>query len=150
MKATWSYFEAGHGKGPCDGLGGTIKRLADDTIKREVAIIQDANEFYAWATTLKSEMSFLFLTKEECEAATVALEELCTSTRTIQGTMMIHAVSYASASTDGVGIMVRNTSCVVRKMCCGTLRVDVKVHKIRIRIFTPLFLPGPVCCSGSN
>ena len=119
MKATWSYFEAGHGKGPCDGLGGTIKRLADDAIKREVAIIQDANEFYAWATTLKSEMSFLFLTKEECEAAKVALEELCASTRTIQGTMMIHAVSYASASTDGVGIMVRNTSCFCQRCLSG-------------------------------
>ena len=23
IKAQWNYFEAGHGKGPCDGLGGT-------------------------------------------------------------------------------------------------------------------------------
>ena len=22
VKARWNYFEAGHGKGPCDGLGG--------------------------------------------------------------------------------------------------------------------------------
>lgn len=29
IKATWLYFEAGHGKGPCDGVGGTAKRLAD-------------------------------------------------------------------------------------------------------------------------
>ena len=28
--ARWNYFEAGHGKGPCDGLGGSCKRLADE------------------------------------------------------------------------------------------------------------------------
>ena len=25
--AAWNYFEAGHGKGPCDGIGGTAKDL---------------------------------------------------------------------------------------------------------------------------
>ena len=47
--AIWNYFEAGHGKGPCDGIGGTAKRLADDAIKQEKAIIQDAHDFFAWA-----------------------------------------------------------------------------------------------------
>lgn len=31
--AVWSYYEAGHGKGPCDGLGGTVKRMADEAVK---------------------------------------------------------------------------------------------------------------------
>jgi hypothetical protein len=26
----WNYFDSGHGKGPCDGLGGTSKRIADE------------------------------------------------------------------------------------------------------------------------
>ena len=29
-KAAWSYFEAGYGKGPWDGLGVTTKRMADN------------------------------------------------------------------------------------------------------------------------
>jgi hypothetical protein len=29
----WNYFEAGHGKGPCDGLGWTVKRMADTATK---------------------------------------------------------------------------------------------------------------------
>ena len=33
VKASWNYFEAGHGKGPCDGIGGTAKRMADEAIK---------------------------------------------------------------------------------------------------------------------
>lgn len=29
MLSTWNYFEAGHGKGITDGVGGTVKRTAD-------------------------------------------------------------------------------------------------------------------------
>ena len=28
MDAEWNFFATSHGKGPCDGLGGTVKRLA--------------------------------------------------------------------------------------------------------------------------
>ena len=34
IKAAWSYFEAGHGKGPCDGLVVTTKVMADNAIKQ--------------------------------------------------------------------------------------------------------------------
>ena len=45
-KAIWNYFEAGHGKGPCDGLGGTTKRMADEAVKSGKVNIQDADEFF--------------------------------------------------------------------------------------------------------
>ena len=32
--AIWNYFKAGHGKSPCNGIGGTAKQLADDAIKQ--------------------------------------------------------------------------------------------------------------------
>ena len=28
MPAEWHFFATSHGKGPCDGVGGTVKRLA--------------------------------------------------------------------------------------------------------------------------
>jgi len=28
VDAEWHFFATSHGKGPCDGLGGTVKRLA--------------------------------------------------------------------------------------------------------------------------
>ena len=28
VKAEWHFFATAHGKGPCDGIGGTLKRLA--------------------------------------------------------------------------------------------------------------------------
>ena len=32
IRASWLYLESGHGKCPCDGVGGTAKRLADDAV----------------------------------------------------------------------------------------------------------------------
>ena len=39
MRASWHIFEAGHGKGPCDGIGGTTKRNADNAVKQGKVII---------------------------------------------------------------------------------------------------------------
>ena len=41
FNANWNYFEAGHGKGPCDGIGGTVKCLADDAVAQNKVVIQD-------------------------------------------------------------------------------------------------------------
>ena len=46
---SWHYFECGHGKGPCDGVGGATKR-SDNAIKQGKVVIQDADEFYKWAS----------------------------------------------------------------------------------------------------
>ena len=32
--STWNFSEAGHGKGPMDGVGGTLKRMADEFVAR--------------------------------------------------------------------------------------------------------------------
>lgn len=47
--AVWNYFEAGHGKGPCDGVGGSAKRMVDKVVKTGKVKIQDVVNFYDWA-----------------------------------------------------------------------------------------------------
>ena len=37
LQACWDYFEAGHGKGSCDGIGGTVKRVAEQASKHGTA-----------------------------------------------------------------------------------------------------------------
>lgn len=49
IRARLNYFESGHGKEPCDGLWGTIKRMADETVKRGATMIQDPKEFFDWS-----------------------------------------------------------------------------------------------------
>ena len=33
VKATWTWLEAGHGNGPCDGVGGSVKKAANNMVK---------------------------------------------------------------------------------------------------------------------
>jgi hypothetical protein len=42
---SWSFFEAGHGKGPADGIGGYLKRSADDLVARGEDI-SNTDKFY--------------------------------------------------------------------------------------------------------
>ena len=48
VKESWQFFEVGHGKSPCDVVGGTAKSLADSAVKRQTVIIQNAEDFYEW------------------------------------------------------------------------------------------------------
>ena len=34
--ASWHCLETGHGKGPCDGVGGAVKKLADNAMKKNI------------------------------------------------------------------------------------------------------------------
>lgn len=77
IKATWLYFKAGHGKGNCDGVGGTGKRLADMTVKRHSVIFQLANDFYQWGKTQEnSSLKYMFVPKSQSADAHTELTNL--------------------------------------------------------------------------
>ena len=62
IKARWNYFESGHGKGPCDGIGETSKRLVDDAIKQQKVVMQDANDFFfKWAVPYQSQSAIKYI-----------------------------------------------------------------------------------------
>lgn len=106
IKATWLYFEAGHGKGPCDGVGGTAKRLADMAVKRHSVIIQSADDFYQWGKTQEnSSLKYMFVPKSHCADAHAELTNLVG--KQVKGTIQVHAV----ISLGGGEIAVRDTSC---------------------------------------
>ena len=46
IPAVWNYFETGHGKGPCDGIGGASKRTADLAIRQGKITVQDAPDYF--------------------------------------------------------------------------------------------------------
>ena len=104
MSATWNYFEAGHGKGPCDGVGGTSKRMADQATKRNIRI-QSAGDFYAWASSMESLVEYKFVGKEYREKIADELKQQ--TLKPIPGTMKLHSVV---GNGDGV-VHVRQLSC---------------------------------------
>ena len=98
----------GHGKGPCDGIGGTAKRLADDAIKQEKVIIQDAQDFFAWAdqTQSSSKIKYLFVPIDECHESQQELAEKAGLLRA-PGKMKLHAVCAGCRQ----AVQVKDTSC---------------------------------------
>ena len=134
MKAIWNYFEAGHGKGPCDGIGGSTKRMADQAMKSGKAVIQDAMDFFAWTQSehcnLKN-IKFKFIPKERCENTAEEIQKWIS--KPVKGTMKIHAVAGLGSNI----ILVNETSCycscciagdrcdVWRREICGPLEAEV-------------------------
>ena len=104
--ASWQYWEAGHGKGPCDGVGGASKRQADLAVKRHSAVIQTAREYYNWGKSeTGSHTRYVFVPKAECEFALDELSKL--NIKPVKGTMEIHSVVQVGQGE----IAVRSTSC---------------------------------------
>lgn len=88
----WFYLEAGHGKGPCDGLGASVKRSASTAIFQQKATIQSADDFYLWASEQQKCIEYLFVSKEDCSRAKITIEHRETGLKRVIGTMKIHAV----------------------------------------------------------
>jgi len=64
VKASWNYLESGHGKGACDGVGGTAKRIAAQASKHG-HMIADFDSFWAFMSSLEdSAITFRQITVE--------------------------------------------------------------------------------------
>ena len=95
IDASWLYLEAGHGKGPCDGVGAVSKRVADDNAKAHqehpdtLTPITNATTYVAWAN-LRSSIHHVEVTREQVEEAQSST--LIKSPYTVPGTMLIHHI----------------------------------------------------------
>ena len=90
VPAIWNYFESGHGKGPCDGVGGTSKRIADMAIKQGKIIIQDASDYFQKVQLLHKSAVYRFVSAEEIETNRQEVAEFNKSLVPIKGTMQVH------------------------------------------------------------
>lgn len=90
ISASWHYFEAGHGNGPCDGVGAVAKRMADNAVKREKHVIQDAKGFFDWASESNSAIQYEWVGADEIAESNNEIKQAALST--VKGTMTMHAV----------------------------------------------------------
>ncbi|XP_053389868.1 uncharacterized protein LOC128552829 [Mercenaria mercenaria] len=129
MNARWNYFEAGHGKGPCDGLGGTCKRLADEAMRSGKTIIQDAKAFYEWAIqSSMTNVTFRFVSTEICAQTEKIQERL--PLKSIKGTMKVHAAVGNGEST----IKVRDVSCYCETCISGQTCDSWRMESTKVNI----------------
>ncbi|XP_060564869.1 uncharacterized protein LOC132724071 [Ruditapes philippinarum] len=119
-KADWNYFESGHGKGACDGIGGTAKRMADQSIRQGKVSIQDATDFYKWAKEGHKTAKYILVKPDECNKSREELEVINKILCPVKGTMKIHHVKGVSK---GV-VHTQTTSCYCVDCINGSLHVE--------------------------
>jgi hypothetical protein len=83
--------------------------MADTAVKTGQAMIQDANDFYTWATEKSSfvNVTFKFVSDEEIAEKVSKNSNISQKLRPIKGTMTIHSAAGVGKST----VWVRETSC---------------------------------------
>ena len=119
LEATWTYFEAGHGKGPCDGIGAVAKRNADYAVKRNFKI-KDAQAFADQGNSNSEVVFYSCVPVGDVKSAREQVLRLV-APESLIGTLQFHAVVPAVHCET---VAVRTTSCFGE--CCWKGGVSVR------------------------
>jgi len=84
----WHYNEAHHGKGPMDGVGGTIKRVIYGLVKSRKIVINSAEEFAAEASKAVPSITSVYLSQDD----EIIEPSYVKNAPAIKGTLDIHCV----------------------------------------------------------
>lgn len=92
LKAQWSFFATSHGKTECDGIGGTVKRLArkeslQNPLEKQITSV---SQLYEFCKARIEKITFLFISKEVVEQTRSALLSRFTNVQTLPGTRSFH------------------------------------------------------------
>lgn len=71
----WSFFATAHGKGPIDGIGGTVKRAVWRRVLQGNVVISSAKEFYECAKHACPNINVLFLSSDDMSCDRTILSE---------------------------------------------------------------------------
>lgn len=93
LQAEWHFFVSAHGKGPCDGVGGTLKRLASRASLQRPYTDQltTPQQLFEWAAANITNITFSYVSQQEYEQHLDYLQIRFGSTTTIKGTRKLHA-----------------------------------------------------------
>lgn len=101
LPAEWNFFATAHGKGPSDGVGGTLKREARRASLRGINI-DTAESLYKWAKEWSSQndrvMKFCYVTATDVEEHETLLFERFRNVKTISGTQGFHCIKASTES----------------------------------------------------
>jgi len=104
MSAVWNFFATSHGKQPCDGIGGTVKRLVAKASLQHSQNdhILDHKSMFEFCKSNITDIEFFFVEKEELIGVRKMLEERFQHTIPVPGTRSFHQYTPTSDCTVGV------------------------------------------------
>lgn len=93
IEVEWHFFATSHGKGACDGIGGTVKRNAARVSLQRVnnELIVTPKALYEWCKKFFVNISFAFGTTSEYDAEMKLLNKRFEKSRTIKNTRNFHS-----------------------------------------------------------
>ena len=93
VPAEWHFSATSHGKGACDGVGGTVKRLAARaSLQRPYEQqIMTPRQLFEWAIENVPATIFSYCSSEDYKIEEQLLEERFQQSRTIPGTRKLHS-----------------------------------------------------------
>ena len=130
MKAEWHFSATSHGKGACDGLGGTVKRLAARaSLQRPYNDqIMTPRQLFDWACINVPSVYFGYCSNEEYSREKSSLERRFQLSRTIPGTRKLH--SFAPVSNSTVEVRLYSSSDASRKERVTLTKNDIPPESI--------------------
>ena len=101
IRAEWHFSATSHGKGACDGVGGTVKRLATKASLQKPfdEQIMTPLQLFEWASANITGTIFRFCSCSDYEQTKEMLEPRFTASRTIPGTRKLHCFIPCSMET---------------------------------------------------
>ena len=118
MKAEWHFSVTSHGKGACDGLGGTVKRLAAQaSLQRPYdQQMMTPMQLYEWARDNLQGIVFEYCNCVEYSEVKDQLETRFENSRTIPGTRGFHFFIPVSIDTVEVRPFSRSLTYTLEKV----------------------------------
>lgn len=98
VEASCQFFATSHGKSPCDGIGGKVKRVAGRAnLQRESSKqILTVKALYEWGKNSLENIKMLFCTKKEHDKKTNSLKKRFNKAQAISGTRSFHSFTPTS------------------------------------------------------
>ena len=102
FKASWSFFATSHGKSPCNGIGGMIKRkVTQASLKHPTQNqILSTEAVYAYCKKEIESVNFFMISKETLQSTREFLQRRYAAASTVPGTRSFHHFE-----SDSIGIL---------------------------------------------
>ena len=130
VPAEWHFSATSHGKGACDGLGGTVKRLAARTsLQRPYNDqIMTPRQLYDWAKVSIPNIHFEYSSIDDYKKESEHLQQRFLTSRTIPGTRKYH--SFVPISKDKVNVSFYSSSNTFKEEMVTLAHKDLSLDSI--------------------
>jgi len=113
-EVTWNFSESGHGKSSADGIGGYVKRAADEGVARG-ADIADTESFLKTVRCASNNVNFFEVLPSDIEVVDAILPS---KIKPVPNTMQIHQLTWSKEQSSVIGLRYLSCSSCSTCLCC--------------------------------